>query len=68
MIDGPYRVGDEHRKLRGWYLTDRVGKRGEPLWYKPPHRAWKRIRRLCYAIWFGCIALGVVGMILGEFL
>lgn len=68
VVDGPYRVGDEHRERRGWFLTDKIGKHGEPLWYKPPSRVWVWIRRACYAIWFGCIALGVLGMILGEFL
>lgn len=66
VVSGPYRVGDENRVKRGWFLTDRVGKRGEPLWYRPPGKVSKWIRRIGIAAYVGCIALGFIAMVLGE--
>lgn len=31
-------IGDEHPTRKGWFLADELGRRGEPMWYKPPHR------------------------------
>lgn len=36
VVSGPFRVGDEHPTQKGWFFTDKVGRHGEPLWYRPP--------------------------------
>lgn len=68
VVDGPYRVGDEHRTRKGWYLTDRLDRHGNPLWYKPPGVFSKWLRRIGYVLWLGPILLGVAGMVVAEFL
>lgn len=46
VVSGPLRVGDEHPVRKGWYLTDKIGRRGEPLWFKPPGPISRWIKRL----------------------
>lgn len=60
VVSGPYRVGDEHRERRGWFLTDKVGKRGEALWYRPPGLISKWIRRIGLAVYLSLVVFGIV--------
>lgn len=60
VVDGPYRVGDENREKRGWYLTDRIGKRGEQLWYRPPGLISKWIGRLGWIVYLSLMAFGIL--------
>lgn len=52
-------VGGEHPTRKGWFLKQEIGSRGEPLWEKPPHPAWKWIHRACMGIWLSLMALGI---------
>lgn len=54
VIEGPYRIGDEHRTRKRWYWTGTYNKRGVPLWYRPP-----RFNKWQFA------GIGVLVMILG---
>lgn len=36
VIEGPYRIGDEHRKRKRWFWTGTFDRKGVPLWYRPP--------------------------------
>lgn len=48
VVGGPYRVGEQHRKRRGWYFTGRYDAEGEALWMRHPSW-WKRralVRRM----------------------
>lgn len=36
VIEGPYRIGDEHRTRKRWLWTGHYDKNGVPLWYRPP--------------------------------
>lgn len=54
VIEGPYRIGDEHRTRKRWYWTGTYSKRGVPLWYRPP-----RFNKWQFA------GIGVLVMILG---
>lgn len=36
VVSGPYRVGEEHRRRKGWYFTGHFDRHGDPIWYKPP--------------------------------
>lgn len=60
VVDGPYRVGDESREKPGWYLTDKVGRHGEPLWYRPPGLISKWIGRLGWIVYLGLMAFGII--------
>lgn len=61
VVDGPYKVGDEHRERRGWYLTNKVNRRGEPLWWKPPGKIEQHILKW---IWlYGIAAAILLGLI-----
>lgn len=64
VVDGPYRVGDEHRERKGWFLTDKVDKNGDPLWYKPPGPISRFIRVAGAVVWIGAIVLGILITIL----
>lgn len=68
VVDGPYRVGDENRDRRGWFLTEKTGRNGEALWYKPPGKISKFIRNAGLTVYIGCIVLGFVVMVIGELL
>lgn len=68
VVDGPYRVGDEHRERKGWYLTDQLDKDGLPVWYKPPGRISRWVRRIGLVMYVGPIILGILAMIVMEFL
>ena len=61
VVSGPYRVGDEHRKRRGWYWTGRYDKNGVPLWYRPPARYWRWLRPALLALLY----LGIPFLALG---
>ena len=63
VVSGPLRVGDEHPTQKGWFLTDQVDRRGRPLWYKPPHVAWKIIRTACWVIVGLLVLLACVGVL-----
>ena len=54
VIEGPYRIGDEHRTRKRWRWTGLYDKRGVPLWYRPP-----RFNKWQFA------GIGVLVMILG---
>jgi hypothetical protein len=65
VVDGPYRVGDEHREKRGWYLTDLIGKHGEQLWFKPPNQTWARIKKwMIIGFWTMCALAGVFAAVM----
>ena len=64
VVSGPLRVGDEHPTRKGWYLTDKVSRKGEALWYKPPSAPSKWIRRVALALFALLMALGILGAIL----
>lgn len=53
------RPGDEHPTRKGWYLWTDLGKRGEPLWFRPPSPVWKWVHRICIGVWLALMALGV---------
>lgn len=57
-------IGDEHPTRKGWFLADELGRRGEPMWYRPPSRSDKWVRRPLYFLWFAFIALGIVGALI----
>jgi hypothetical protein len=66
VVDGPYRVGDENREKRGWYLTDKIGKRGEALWYRPPGLISKWIRRIGLTVYASIFIFGIaIALIMG---
>lgn len=60
--------GDQHPIRKGWYLTNRVGNDGVPLWYKPPSRVSVWTRRIALGLWIGMMALGLIGATLEHFL
>jgi len=60
VVSGPLRVGDEHPIRKGWYLTDKVGRKGEVLWYKPPSTFSKWVRRMAWVIYLGLMAFAVI--------
>lgn len=63
VVSGPLRVGDEHPIRKGWYLTDKVGRQGEPLWYQPPSTFSKWVRRSAWVIYLGLMAIGIGSVI-----
>lgn len=63
VVSGPLRVGDEHPIRKGWYLTDKIGRKGEVLWYKPPSTFSKWVRRVALATYFGLMAIGIGSVI-----
>lgn len=64
VVSGPLRVGDEHPIRKGWFLTDKVGRHGEPLWYKPPGPVSRWIRRIGVIGYLALMALGIGSTIL----
>lgn len=64
VVSGPLRVGDEHPIQKGWYLTDKVGRSGEPLWYKPPSTFSRWVRRAALILFGLLMALGILGALL----
>lgn len=54
VIEGPYRIGDEHRTRKRWFWTGAFDQHGVPLWYRPP-----RFNKWQFA------GIGVLVMILG---
>lgn len=64
VVSGPLRVGDEHPIRKGWYLTDKLGKRGEPLWYQPPSPASKWVRRIALILFGLMMAAGILGALM----
>ncbi len=60
--------GDEHPTKKGWFLTDKLGSRKEPLWYKPPSRLSVWVRRIALWTWIGLIGTGIVVSLLLEYL
>jgi hypothetical protein len=57
LVSGPLRAGDEHPVRKGWYLTDRLDRFGNQLWYKPPGPISRWIRRIGIILW-GLLILG----------
>ena len=51
-------VGDEHPTRKGWFLVEQIGRRGEPLWYRPPSRFSVWVKRITTILYFGIIAMG----------
>lgn len=64
VVSGPFRVGDEHPTQKGWFFTDKVGRRGEPLWYRPPGFVSRWVRRIAAAI----IVVTVAGLVILDIL
>jgi|GEM_PF-6811732 len=66
IVSGPRRVGDEHPTRKGWFLTDRTDRHGNPLWYKPPgklSRGFYLWGLWTYRLMFGAaVSFGVIGM------
>lgn len=59
VVGGPLRVGDEHPIQKGWYLTDKVGRDGNALWYKPPGPVSVWVRRIAWVIYIGLMVIGI---------
>ncbi|MET3526183.1 hypothetical protein [Phenylobacterium koreense] len=64
VVGGPLRVGDEHPTQKGWYLTDKVDRHGNTLWYKPPSAFSRWVRRVALVLFCLAMALGILGMFL----
>lgn len=60
--------GDEHPTKKGWFLTDQLGARKEPLWYKPPSRFSVWVQKVAFWLWVGFIGLGIAGVVLAHIL
>ena len=60
VLDGPMRPGDEHPTRKGWFLTERLDRRGNPLWYKPPARYWRWLRPALLVVWLAFILVGLI--------
>lgn len=56
--------GDEHPTRKGWFLTDQLGPRQEPLWYKPPSKLGVIIRRAAMALYVLMIGGAVLATVL----
>lgn len=41
VVSGPYRIGEEHRREKGWYFTGHYDAAGDPLFMRHP-RWWRR--------------------------
>jgi len=64
VIEGPYRIGDEHRTRKRWLWTGTYDSQGVPLWYRPPARFWRWLRpALITLLLLGIPLIGLVGMI-----
>lgn len=53
-------IGDEHPTRKGWYLMDGMGPRGEPMWFRPPHRLWRWLRPALLTVYLGFIGTGLL--------
>lgn len=62
VVSGPYRVGDEHPTERGWYFTDKVDRRGNPLWYRPPSGVSRWVRRVALTLFLLMMAGAIVSV------
>lgn len=60
------RPGDEHPVRKGWYLMDFEGKRGEPLWYKPPSRFGVLLRAGALRVYIAMMVIAVLCVIFLE--
>lgn len=60
--------GDEHPTKKGWFLTDQLGSRKEPLWYKPPSRFSSIVQKVALWMWVGFIVMGIIGAVLAHIL
>lgn len=60
VVSGPFRVGDEHPTQKGWYYTDKIGRKGERLWYRPPGPISRWIRRLALIAYFSMMAFAII--------
>lgn len=61
VIEGPYRVGDEHRTRKRWLWTGLYRGDGVPLWYRPPRFTQYQFA----AVVVGCAVLGMALLLLG---
>lgn len=66
VVSGPFRVGDEHPTQKGWYYTDKIGRHGERLWYKPPGPISRWVRRVALFMYLGMMGMAFVGIFLAE--
>lgn len=66
VVSGPFRVGDEHPTQKGWYYTDKIGRHGERLWYKPPGPISRWVRRIALFMYLGMMGMAFVGIFLAE--
>lgn len=71
IVGGPYRLGEEHRRERGWYFTGRHDADGDPYFMRHP-RWWRRRRMLRLApiialgVFAACILVLSLGVAVGE--
>ena len=64
VVSGPLRAGDEHPIRKGWYLTDKLDRKGNALWYKPPGTISKWIRRIGIGVYLGLMGIGMLAVAL----
>ncbi|MFN3522287.1 MAG: hypothetical protein ACK4YQ_08550 [Phenylobacterium sp.] len=62
VVGGPYRVGDEHRREKGWYFTGQYNASGDPLFMR--HPSWWR-RRAFIRRWYPLLV--IVGIPVAAF-
>lgn len=60
VVSGPFRVGDEHPTQKGWYYTDKIGRNGERLWYKPPGPFSRWVRRIAGFLYVAIILFAII--------
>ena len=63
VVGGPYRVGDEHRREKGWFFTGRYDAEGWPLFQRAPLPYWKSFRSIGW--WFVIIYVAAVLLLIG---
>jgi hypothetical protein len=60
VVGGPYRVGEEHRREKGWYFTGKYDRDGHPYFIRSAR--WFRWRGRMWALLYIalCLAPGLI--------
>jgi hypothetical protein len=57
VVRGPYRVGEEHRRHKGWYFIGAYDADGDPLFARKPAPYWRTVPGIAQLILFAAFAV-----------